>query len=164
MSGTTVVSDDVQSGSFSQKSRVVSSKSDPLSWPKARRMGRLLVIGGVAVLSLLTWSCGVLGPDQDYWGAVAAGPGNGYPKIGVAYNKDTEAEEELAALSRCDGDCTIKSTFKNVCIAVALSPGGQFSYVSADSRETAEEEALGNCNDAGVFQCRVFAAGCSKGD
>ena len=164
MSGNTVVSDHVQSCSFSRKSGVVSSKSDPLSWPKVRRMGRLLVIGGVAVLSLFTWSCGVLGPDQDYWGAVAAGPGNGYAEIGVAYNKDTEAEAELAALSRCDGDCNIQATFKNVCIAVALSPNGWFSYRSADRRETAEEEALKGCNDAGTGTCRVFAAGCSKGD
>ena len=164
MSGNTVVADDVQSGPLSQESGDDSPDSDVLSCLEAWRMGRLLVIGGVAVLSLLTWSCGVLGPDQDYWGAVAAGPGNGYPEIGVAYNKDTEAEAELAALSRCDGDCTIKSTFKNVCIAVALSPNGWFSYRSADRRETAEEEALKGCNDAGTGVCRVFAAGCSKGD
>ena len=164
MRGNTVVADDVQSGPFSQESGTDSPDFDPLSCLEAWRTGRLLLIVGFSVLSLLTWSCGVLGPDQDYWGAVASGPGYGYPKIGVANNKDTEAEAELAALSRCNGNCTIQVTFKNTCYVVALSPNGWFSFRSADRRETAEEEALESCNDAGTGTCRVFAAGCSKGN
>ena len=97
------------------------------------------------------------------WGAVAIRQTAGRPtNVSISYGRSTEAAAEAAALARCGTGCTIWTTFRNGCIAVAGNRVGQVAYATDADLNRATVDALGLCNQGTEIPCTLSASGCSR--
>jgi hypothetical protein len=95
------------------------------------------------------------------WGALATSPNADY---GWAKNYDTEGEAERAALRQCrkySGRCTVKKTFRDMCISVASSTNGAMGWAWGYGRSEGNRRAMDECRNQGGRSCRLVERFCS---
>lgn len=91
------------------------------------------------------------------WGAVGSAANGAY---GWAHSYPTEQQAYDAVQSSCEGECTEIKTFYNTCGAMARSPSGAWGWAWDNTRERAENSAIGYCLQHGD-NCRVVVWACS---
>ena len=77
------------------------------------------------------------------WGALATSPNADY---GWSKNYDTEDEAEVRALRECrkySRECSVKKTFRNVCISVASASNGAMGWAWGYARSEGNRRATG---------------------
>jgi len=95
------------------------------------------------------------------WGALATSPNADY---GWAKNYDTEDDAEDAALKECrkySSECTVKRSFRNVCISVATSTNGAMGWAWGYSREEGNRRAMDECRNNRGRGCRLAERFCT---
>ncbi|MFN8783709.1 MAG: DUF4189 domain-containing protein [Pseudanabaena sp.] len=88
----------------------------------------------------------------DKYGAVATGANGAY---GYAYNYDSRAEAEYAALANCGSSCDVQVWFANACGAVAKG-GGYLGWAWNVDKDSAQRNALNSCGN-GSCEMAVWA-------
>ncbi len=114
----------------------------------------ILSVGFLALAGAL--NAGQCGYER-CWGAVGIGPNGAY---GWAHSHGSERAAYNAAQSGCRGNCDEIRTFYNTCGAMARASNGGWGWAWANSRQAAENSALGYCRDYGR-NCRVVVWACS---
>ena len=95
------------------------------------------------------------------YGALATSPNADF---GWSKNYDTQDEAEDRALSECrkySRRCTIKKTFKNICVSVASSSNGAMGWTWGYNRGEGNRRAVTECTDQGGKSCKVVARFCT---
>ena len=95
------------------------------------------------------------------WGALATSPNADY---GWSKNYDSEREAERAALRECrkySSRCTVKRTFRNVCISVASATNGAMGWAWGYGRREGNERAMDECRSNQGRSCRLVERFCT---
>jgi hypothetical protein len=90
----------------------------------------------------------------DKYGAVATGTNGAY---GYAYNYDSRAEAEYAALTNCGSSCDVQVWFANACGAVAKG-GGYLGWAWNVDKDLAQANALASCGNG---SCEIAVWACT---
>jgi hypothetical protein len=95
------------------------------------------------------------------WGALATSPDADY---GWSKNYDAEDDAEDAALRECrkySRECTVKKTFRNVCISVASATNGAMGWAWGYSRSEGNRRAMDECRANRGSSCRLVERFCT---
>jgi len=110
-----------------------------------------------ATFLLVTAMPAMAGP----WGALATSPNADY---GWAKNYDNEDGASRAALRECrkySDRCTVKKTFRDMCMSVASSTNGAMGWTWGYDREEGNNRAMEECRNQGGRACRLVERFCS---
>jgi hypothetical protein len=111
------------------------------------------------------------GTQQQSFGAIAISPTT--MVHGYSYGFGSQAQAESAAIQYCrdnperPGDCKSVLWFYDTCGALAIAPRGKndlnyWGSAWADSRRSAERQAMSYCAENGVKGCRIAVSYCSR--
>jgi len=95
------------------------------------------------------------------YGALATSPDADF---GWSKNYDTQDEAEDRALAECrkySRECTIKKSFRNVCVSVASSSNGAMGWTWGYSRREGNSRAMDECENNRGKSCKIVARFCT---
>src|SRR6478609_2616691 len=95
------------------------------------------------------------------WGALATSPNADY---GWSKNYDTEDEAEVRALRECrkySRECSVKKTFRNVCISVASASNGAMGWAWGYARSEGNRRAMDECRSNRGDNCKLVERFCT---
>lgn len=111
------------------------------------------------------------GGAQQSFGAISISPST--MVHGYSYGFGSQAQAESAAIQYCrdnqehPGDCKSVLWFYDTCGALAIAPHGKndlnyWGSAWADSKRSAERQAMSYCAENGVRGCRIAVSYCSR--
>jgi Domain of unknown function (DUF4189) len=116
---------------------------------------RVIAIG---VLFLIAWA-----PDCWAYGSIARGYAGRSIRFVSVVNLSIKEDDESAAISACmkQGltDCQVILSFRDRCVAVAISPTGPYTTALGESTQSARADASAAC---GLAQCKDALSACDK--